>query len=34
MITGRITLDDIISKGFDELVHNKDANIKIIVRPN
>lgn len=34
LITGRIKLDDIIAKGFDELVNNKDANIKIIVSPN
>lgn len=33
LITGRITLDEIITRGFDELVHNKDENIKIIVRP-
>ncbi len=34
MITGRIPLNDIISKGFDELINNKDANIKIIVQPS
>ncbi|WP_373498270.1 2,3-butanediol dehydrogenase [Desulfococcus sp.] len=34
LITGRIKLDDIIAKGFEELVNNKDANIKIIVSPN
>lgn len=33
MITGRIKLDDIVTKGFDELVNNKDAHIKIIVSP-
>jgi len=33
MITGRIKLDDIIEKGFEELVNNKDENIKIIVSP-
>ncbi len=33
LITGRITLDEIIPKGFEELVNNKDENIKIIVRP-
>lgn len=33
LITGRIKLDDIIEKGFEELVNNKDANIKIIVSP-
>jgi len=34
LITGRIKLDDLIEKGFEELVNNKDANIKIIVSPN
>jgi (R,R)-butanediol dehydrogenase / meso-butanediol dehydrogenase / diacetyl reductase len=34
LITGRIKLDDIVEKGFEELVNNKDANIKIIVSPN
>jgi (R,R)-butanediol dehydrogenase/meso-butanediol dehydrogenase/diacetyl reductase len=33
LITGRIKLDDIISKGFEELVNNKATNIKIIVSP-
>lgn len=33
MITGKISLDDIIDKGFEELVHNKDAHIKILVVP-
>jgi len=33
MITGRIKLDDIIEKGFKELINNKDENIKIIVSP-
>lgn len=34
LITGRIKIDQIIDKGFEELVHNKDANIKILVSPN
>lgn len=34
LITGRIKLDELIEKGFEELVNNKDANIKIIVSPN
>ncbi len=34
MITGKITLDDIVEKGFEELVNNKDSNIKIIVSPS
>ena len=33
MITGKIKLDDIIEKGFEELINNKDKNIKIIVSP-
>lgn len=33
MITGKIKLDDIIGKGFHELINNKDKNIKIIVSP-
>ncbi len=33
MITGKIALTDIIEKGFDELVNNKDAHIKILVTP-
>jgi (R,R)-butanediol dehydrogenase/meso-butanediol dehydrogenase/diacetyl reductase len=33
MVTGKITLADIVTKGFEELVNNKDANIKIIVSP-
>lgn len=33
LITGRIALPDIVTHGFEELVHNKDANVKIIVRP-
>ncbi|MGI5920859.1 MAG: 2,3-butanediol dehydrogenase [Syntrophomonadaceae bacterium] len=33
MITGRIKLEDIVEKGFKELVENKDENIKIIVTP-
>ncbi|MGD9529643.1 2,3-butanediol dehydrogenase [Pseudonocardia sp.] len=32
-ITGRIELDDIVAKGFDELIHNKEENVKILVRP-
>ena len=32
-ITGRIELDDIVEKGFRELVDNKEENVKILVRP-
>jgi (R,R)-butanediol dehydrogenase/meso-butanediol dehydrogenase/diacetyl reductase len=31
LITGRIKLDDIVSKGFEELVNHKENNIKILV---
>ena len=33
LITGRIALEDIVSGGFEELVHNKEQNVKIIVHP-
>ena len=33
LITGRIQLEDIVEKGFLELINNKDENIKIIVHP-
>jgi (R,R)-butanediol dehydrogenase/meso-butanediol dehydrogenase/diacetyl reductase len=33
MITGKIELADIVGGGFEELVNNKDAHIKILVRP-
>lgn len=32
-ITGRIALDDIVAKGFDELIDNKEENVKVLVRP-
>ncbi|HEY5856089.1 MAG TPA: 2,3-butanediol dehydrogenase [Aldersonia sp.] len=32
-ITGRIDLDDIVAKGFEELITNKEENVKILVRP-
>lgn len=32
LITRRIDLDDVIKAGFDELVDNKDAHVKILVR--
>lgn len=32
-ITGRIGLDDIVEKGFEELIGNKEENVKILVRP-
>ncbi|MBC7632905.1 2,3-butanediol dehydrogenase [Aeromicrobium sp.] len=32
-ITGRIELDDIVKNGFDELMNNKEENVKILVKP-
>jgi (R,R)-butanediol dehydrogenase/meso-butanediol dehydrogenase/diacetyl reductase len=32
-ITGRIGLDDIVERGFTELVENKEENVKILVSP-
>ena len=32
-ITGRIALEDIVKKGFEELVNNKEENVKILVHP-
>lgn len=31
MITSKVHVDDIVSKGFDELVKNKDEHVKILV---
>jgi hypothetical protein len=31
MVTSRIFIDDITTKGFEELVTNKDQHIKIMV---
>jgi (R,R)-butanediol dehydrogenase/meso-butanediol dehydrogenase/diacetyl reductase len=33
LITGRIGLDDLIEKGFEELLAHKERNVKIIVSP-
>ncbi len=33
LVTGRIELEKIVEKGFEELVHNKEHNVKIIVSP-
>lgn len=33
LITGRIHLEDIVTGGFEELVHNKEHNVKILVSP-
>lgn len=34
LITGRIGLEDIVDHGFEELVNNKEHNVKIIVSPS
>jgi (R,R)-butanediol dehydrogenase/meso-butanediol dehydrogenase/diacetyl reductase len=34
MVTGRIALEDIVAGGFEELLTNKEKNIKILVYPN
>ena len=34
LVTGRIALSDIVKKGFEELVNNKDQHIKILVNPS
>ena len=33
LITGRIALEDIVKNGFEELVNNKEENVKILVHP-
>ena len=33
-ITQRIKLDDLISQGFETLIHNNESAVKIIVNPN
>ncbi|SMQ52514.1 unnamed protein product [Zymoseptoria tritici ST99CH_3D7] len=33
MITSRIALQDVVTKGFDELINNKDEHVKILVTP-
>jgi (R,R)-butanediol dehydrogenase/meso-butanediol dehydrogenase/diacetyl reductase len=33
LITGKINLEDIIDKGFEELLKNRESNIKILVSP-
>ncbi|MFV5427491.1 hypothetical protein VXO75_11920, partial [Acinetobacter towneri] len=32
-ITQRIALDDLVSKGFETLIHNNESAVKIIVHP-
>lgn len=33
MITARISLDDVVEQGFEELVNNKDKHVKIVATP-
>lgn len=33
MVTGRISVEHIVAKGFEELINNKDQHIKIMVTP-
>ncbi|MGW8186103.1 MAG: 2,3-butanediol dehydrogenase [Desulfobacterales bacterium] len=33
LITGRIRLEDIVEKGFEELLKNRESNVKILVSP-
>lgn len=33
LVTGRITMNDIVEEGFNELINNKDKHIKILVNP-
>nr|BFE96536.1 hypothetical protein GCM10020185_70720 [Pseudomonas brassicacearum subsp. brassicacearum] len=33
LVTGRIQLEQIVGQGFEELVNNKEHNVKIIVSP-
>lgn len=33
MVTSRILLEDVVTKGFDELMTNKDDHVKILVTP-
>ncbi|KAG6878828.1 hypothetical protein C0992_007406 [Termitomyces sp. T32_za158] len=34
LITRKIALEDVVEKGFNALLHNKDAHIKILVNPS
>jgi (R,R)-butanediol dehydrogenase/meso-butanediol dehydrogenase/diacetyl reductase len=33
MVTSRISIEDTQSKGFEELINNKDDQIKILISP-
>lgn len=34
LVTGRIKVEEVVEKGFKELIHHKDQHIKILVSPN
>jgi (R,R)-butanediol dehydrogenase/meso-butanediol dehydrogenase/diacetyl reductase len=34
MVTSKIHIDDIVQKGFNELVANRDQHVKILVTPD
>ncbi len=33
MVTSRVPLEDVVAKGFEELINNKDDHIKILISP-
>lgn len=33
MVTSRISLEDVVAKGFEELVNHRDDHIKILISP-
>jgi hypothetical protein len=33
MVTSRISLEDLVKLGFEELINNKDDHIKILISP-
>jgi threonine dehydrogenase-like Zn-dependent dehydrogenase len=33
MVTSRVSLEDVVAGGFEELVNNKDDHIKILISP-
>lgn len=34
LVTGRIKVEEVVEKGFKELINNKDQHIKILVSPS
>jgi (R,R)-butanediol dehydrogenase / meso-butanediol dehydrogenase / diacetyl reductase len=33
LVTSRIALDDVVERGFEELLTNRDAHVKILIEP-